>query len=356
MPEFESIKNRSLLVDEPANTFLDLKLGGELIVPSSLEDFLQNPIGVVRRSSRFVIAQEDNLTISGFRGCMTQDNRFYIDESVVDGFNYSRFLAKLSSGQDEEMLQRDGEFVLEREKIVVEEPVISLASDEPTNFGSWLYRFVPKLVTADFRRYPVFSYQSAGWMREMFRLFFGDNLRIVPHWPTKNYLLKRALVPSQRNVDVLFDLSSAYFYRDVAARVAGYSDKSKVYLSRRRQSLRPLRNEAELEQRLIEVGFTVICPETLPLEEQIRTLRDARVIVCPGGAGLFLSVFATSAEVIVDLEPSTEWLYAHHNLLRSLGKRHAVVFGKKETSDQIHAPWSVNVEHVFKALRHAGVC
>lgn len=351
---FQRITERPRHLSEASPSFVDIGLEGELFYPSSEPHYLSERIEIVRRSSGFIVAEERDVTLTGFRLYSTSDGFYFVDESVYPTFSYQDFLTKLMSGDHENLSIRDGFFYNEGQACKIDEPVISLASHEPSNYGSWIYRIIPKLSTLDFRKHPVLVYQNSKWMGEALKLMFGEELRIIPHWPAQNYLIKQALVPSQRNLDVLFDLSTKYFYRGVAARVKGRSLSEKIYLSRAKQGLRRLCNEHELEQFLMERGFLIIHPENLSLEDQIRVIRDARVIVCPGGSGLFSSVFASSAEIVVDLEPGQDWLYAHHNLLRSLGIRHCVIFGQRLDASEPHSDWKVNIDHLRKALLYAG--
>lgn len=72
-------------------------------------------------------------------------------------------------------------------------------------------------------------------------------------------------------------------------------------------------------------GFSIVKPEAFSLVDRLRVMRDAEVIVCPGGSGLFNLAFAQKARFVVDLEPNQTWLYAHGNLLRSLKFQHAIL-------------------------------
>lgn len=356
-PRLDLIQSRHVISSVAAHTLADLNDEGELLVPDNSGSFLKARIGVVYQAKQFVTVEESNVTLNGFRGIFTEDNGFFIDQSVVEGYDYERYFNKLRHAHAEEMMftETDGKaFEISGEAIVVEEPFIFLGSDEPSNFGSWIYRIIPKLASCDYRRYPVMVYQNSPWMETMIRTFFGDVVRIGKHWPHMTYKAKRAVIPSLRNIDVFFDMDSRSFYRNAAARIDGVSEHQRIYLSRRGQTLRPLRNEAEIEARLESLGFTVIQPETMPLVDQIRVVRDAKVIVCPGGSGLFGTVFASSAEFILDIEQSTDWLYAHHNLLRSNGHRHTILFGQPDQDSGPHPPWTVDVAKVEQALRFAG--
>ncbi len=136
-------------------------------------------------------------------------------------------------------------------------------------------------------------------------------------------------------------------------RIEGKSSHKKIYLSRIDQKIRPFLNESQLQDRLVSEGFKIVRPERLSLTDRIRVMRDAEVVVCPGGFGLFNLVFAQNAKLVVDVEPSTTWLSAHHRLCKSLHLPHIVVFGEQQTGLGPHAPWSVDIERVIGAIRRA---
>jgi capsular polysaccharide biosynthesis protein len=76
-----------------------------------------------------------------------------------------------------------------------------------------------------------------------------------------------------------------------------------VYLSRRDSGRRPLANEAELEDALRALGFTVAVFSGVPLLEQIRIIRAARLVVAPHGAGLAHLLFARPGLSVLELMP-----------------------------------------------------
>ncbi|HJK01567.1 MAG TPA: glycosyltransferase family 61 protein, partial [Methanocorpusculum sp.] len=76
------------------------------------------------------------------------------------------------------------------------------------------------------------------------------------------------------------------------AHVPAHSDTTKVYLSRRKFSYRTSLNEEYYEEFFSRRGFTVIYPETLPIEEQIAYIAGADEIVTMMGSMAHLLLFA----------------------------------------------------------------
>lgn len=108
-----------------------------------------------------------------------------------------------------------------------------------------------------------------------------------------------------------------------AAPPAG-GDPKRVYLSRRRVARRPLENEEALEALLRADGFACVAPETLKLQEQVRLVAEAEMLIGCFGSGMHLSAFA---------RPGTERLVIapeHHlgpeDILFSVANRSVVSF------------------------------
>ena len=82
------------------------------------------------------------------------------------------------------------------------------------------------------------------------------------------------------------------FMHPSAVRAAqdGVSVKTRLYISRSRlpDGLRRIAREAELDQLLLNRGWTVMYPEQLPVNEQLRHLRQAQVIAGPLGSAFHL--------------------------------------------------------------------
>lgn len=127
-----------------------------------------------------------------------------------------------------------------------------------------------------------------------------------------------------------------------------------------RAGFRSLENENELVAGLARMGFAEFIPEIHTVAEQISIVSQARIIGCPGGSGLFLSLFAKKADLIVDIEPSASWLHAHANVLASSGRCFAVlqgmmIKGEDNMPQNLHANWRVDVSTLLDGLKALGV-
>lgn len=100
-----------------------------------------------------------------------------------------------------------------------------------------------------------------------------------------------------------------------------------LYVSRRDSRRRGMENEAELEQELSRLGLRAVSFSGMPLLEQIRIIRAARLIVAPHGAGLTHLAFARPGTVVLELmplvsKPRARMAMAHISRIR--GHRHTL--------------------------------
>ena len=96
----------------------------------------------------------------------------------------------------------------------------------------------------------------------------------------------------------------------------------KLFISRRSRSkkapnYRVLQNEDEFASALQGLGFAVVEPETLSLEQQISIFSGATRIVALGGAAIYNAVFCGPGTSFLTVESSDTFIHAHANLLSS---------------------------------------
>jgi capsular polysaccharide biosynthesis protein len=104
-----------------------------------------------------------------------------------------------------------------------------------------------------------------------------------------------------------------------------------VYASRRQLgSWREFANEPEIESALAALGFVVISPETMTLDEQIAAFSRAEVVVGPHGSALANAGFAPPGCLIVDIVPDQlrhQWIVG---LARRLGHRLMILVAARQ--------------------------
>lgn len=80
--------------------------------------------------------------------------------------------------------------------------------------------------------------------------------------------------------------------------------KRLIYLSRSGDRKRYLINESDLERRLVQVGFEIVHPERLGVEDQIKLFANSSVIVGATGAAFANCIFADPGTEVIEIQPS----------------------------------------------------
>jgi len=88
----------------------------------------------------------------------------------------------------------------------------------------------------------------------------------------------------------------------------------RIYFSRSTKSAQKLRNETEVENLFRSFGFSVLCPEDLPIEEQVSLVSNAQLVAGPAGSTMFNLAFQRHLKSVLILLPETsvhnsEWLF-----------------------------------------------
>lgn len=80
---------------------------------------------------------------------------------------------------------------------------------------------------------------------------------------------------------------------------------SRIYISRRRAKLRPMENEEQIENELINMGFKIVIMEDIDLKSKWRALAGASVVVSPHGAGLSNLIACRPGTQVLEIFPPT---------------------------------------------------
>jgi hypothetical protein len=309
----------------------------------------------------FSLYRFDSCRIDGFR-LLSTNGKYFLDSSLNAGeLNYEQnFLNKLQRGQTEDLVLRQANSEPDRSETrhLDQENILLFSSDEPANFGSWIYRILPKIVLS--RRFCeltyLFGYASAPWMKAMIGTIF-PSLSIIPQNPKISYVFKAPIIPSAVAPVAFFRQELREEYSELTERFRTGDDvPERIYVSRRRQAIkrpgvRVLENETELVERLVARGFVEFFPEDHPIEVQIRTFSQAKIIVGLGGSNMFGCYFARQADIIIDIESVETWIYAHANVLASSGRPFTIVRGiQNDRGTGGHRNWMVDVESLLRGM------
>jgi capsular polysaccharide biosynthesis protein len=315
------------------------------------------------------VAMARNAQVIGYRSVLSEDGIFFNDDSLLDKESIDLFLAGIGTpdgGNEESGLKREdknGGFWLDsdgRDVQRIEGTAILLSSSEPSNYGSWLFRSLPKLhIINQLRlsepRFLVWSELES--FRDLLQLLGISKRQLIHHHPPNTYHVDQIIVPSIRNNQAFLDPESRSFFADLREKLGTQQQRGKrIYVSRLQQSkdgsTRCMRNESELVRRLYKVGFKIVQPEMLSVTEQIRAFSSAEMVVGPSGSGMFNVVFCHPGTKVIDIESEPHWIHAHRCLFSSCDLNYGIFVGKPVNKDfrQHHKPWSLNIDALLSRI------
>jgi hypothetical protein len=360
---------------------LDLPLAEHVLLPSiemtSCERFVAFPgdaeclipVSMKRVTQRLprvsLFSSNGRVALHGFR-LFEAEGAFFTDASLVSAPEKSASQVQTWRAANRIVEDIDFSEIGSRDRLIPIErdgPILLPQSDEPSNFGSWIFRFLPKLMLAKNAgtRVGVLAYVKPGWTQALLELV-GTECEIIPHNPVARYLISNPLIPSLAVPNVLFRPELLALMWGL---IKGQDDGDlgeMIYVSRlgqaaKRPQHRNLENEQELVDRLELLGFREFRPENYSIAQQIAIFSKAKIIVGLGGSNMFGCIFARNAELVVDIESGSEWLFAHSNLFSSLPTHFSIVNGKRLAThtDTPHVTWTVDVDALIAGLAQLGV-
>ena len=353
----------------PGKTRPMLRYAPEFVIdPSGTGMFAGIGPAVYRSPPVFVTALNDARLI-GYRTVVAQE-RFCDDEILLGGAApRAAFLDKLAEADpflnEETGLRRvEGErFELDvgqRTERHFPGSTVVLCSHEPSNYGSLLFRVLPKLnalVQLGLADVPVIAWAWPAPYQKLLELCGVSSSRLIQHDLATITHLDRAIMPSLRNPNAFLDRDSHAMMQGLADQFEPEQLGRRIYVSRLKHgkvsgSTRIMLNEELLVERLAALNFEVIEPERLSTEEQIATFASADMVVGPSGSAMFNTMFCRPGTKIVDIESEPHWIYAHAGLFASCQLRYGLFVGRADPSDErpVHRRWSVDIEPLMDCL------
>ena len=126
---------------------------------------------------------------------------------------------------------------------------------------------------------------------------------------------------------------------------------SLIYISRRDSKLRSMSNEEELEDAVAKIGFQIVRLSSLNLRQQVSTIRQAKFVLGPHGAGFTHILFAQPDTFFFEITPyeaGTEaQRYCMARLSRIMGNRHAIWL---ELTDTATKSWSASIDPIINKV------
>lgn len=233
------------------------------------------------------------------------------------------------------------------------EDIALAVSDEPSNWGSYLCRILPKLIRfKELGAERILAYCAGRERLELLDLIGLARDRVLPHDSGLHYRFQSALYLSEPTNALYLEPRARSDLRRLGDRFRTAPIR-RLYVSRSSglatRSGRRCLNEGELEAALSGLGVEIVHPDLLSVREQIALFSNAELIVGCSGAGMFNAVFSPGHARVIEIESSSAWSYAHTGLFSSLGLRHGFVWGLAQDEGGAggpHRPFNVDVAAV----------
>jgi len=323
----------------------------------------------VYRSPAPLVAALSDCMVVGYRTIIS-NGKFYRDQVLTSRPEITEYLEAMASEDsffnEDTGLRRIGttrRFHLnteDRPARIIDDEVIILCSTEPSNYGSFIFRVLPKLATL--KRLgcpdlPVLVYADDPYVDQYLELAGISSDRIIRHQTYATTYAPRAIVPSLRNPDCFFDYETRQLFADIRQAHGSPQQDRMIYISRlgfgtQSDGDRVMQNEAELIDRLSQFGFTIVQPQDLSVAEQIEMYSSASLVVGPAGSGMFNCAFCHPGTKIIDIESEPHWIYAHTGLFASSELDYGIFVGQVDETDEtpVHRRWSVNIEALMDRI------
>ncbi|MDQ2137361.1 glycosyltransferase family 61 protein [Alcaligenaceae bacterium A4P071] len=319
--------------DRIAPAFHDIPTKG-----SRFPELLTPYTGIV--PAEFVVCK-NNAKLIGYRTLLTAENELIQDRTFTNDAHRKGAIERMSMTDgfnNEDTLLRpvgDGEDFVEtpnpRTHQHIAGTTVVLASTEPSNYGSFLFRILPKLGIVDQLNLKDFKILVPSYNPNMLALLQLAGLKteqLVLQDVNIEYHMDRALMVSMQNEEAFLHQPTREFYKKFKSRIPHSQPHRRLYLTRRGMSAgatgRAMTNELEVATALESHGFEIMEPSRLSPREQIKLFASASVVVGQSGSALFNCVFMQPGTRLIDMESEPHWLHAHMCLFGSQGLRYGI--------------------------------
>lgn len=327
----------------------------------------RRPVGLRDKVVRLV----KNATIVGWRSVVSASGSLYMGAPISNGDNIDG-VASLSSGQEGFAIQS----VEGAKNVIYSNPMprevypgrgFFLTCLEPENYGSFLFRVLPKILLArdlDLRPDFIVVGERKPWALEALALAGFGGLPVLSATNSAAFVFADSMLIDDINFgDPFFDPLSRDRVQRLAEGAPGPREAAKLlYVSRRLAGMmtpgyRLLVNEREIEDHLsARRGASVVWPECYSFAAQMNLFMRAEKIVGPSGSGMLNAIFAKPGSCVVDIESYHVTVRQHARVYSSTGKRYGFVFGEFANSNVDENParraWRAAISDIDRALAH----
>ena len=107
-----------------------------------------------------------------------------------------------------------------------------------------------------------------------------------------------------------------------------------TYISRAKAKKRRIKNESELEDMLIKLGFEIHTPEDYTYAKQVQLFYQSKIVMSAHGAGLTNTLFCQQGTTVVELFPEDRIKLHYFGIAKSKGLDYHYLLGSKEDKQQ----------------------
>lgn len=311
---------------------------------------------------------------TGFRLIANSEGLMAFEEILPDVEACENYLAKLSTPgnpflNENADVRRDGNRYysdrLDHATMEYSGKILGLFSAEPSNYGSWLFRVIPKLAVADLiglRDYKIACWCPRPFQRQLLDFFGIPESRIIDVQMTWSCLYEELFVPTCLNPEAYLNETTLNFIRTTLRKRGIVQERRRLlYISRMSHArsraytnVRHFTDEAKLVDILSARGFEIVEPEKLTVREQIELFASAACIVGASGAAMFNTIFCAPGTLVYDIEAFPYWIHAHANYFSSCGHNYMIAFGSPDENDpNTHRRWTIDVDAVAGQIEAA---
>ena len=235
----------------------------------------------------------------------------------------------MSTGGSEDKVTRRGPLPRPRE---LHEPLGVLAHPQCGDFYHWMIAGLPNLgllEQAGLGASPLFAPTKHAFHRHSLEIMGVESSRVLPATRLGHVRSSRLFAPTNRGHFLTPGARDWLRGRFLPAALGGRRAQSgrRLYITRRRASIRRVLNESSLSPLLAERGFEVLELEGLALSEQVRAFAEASHIVAPHGAGLSHLVFCEPGTRVLELGTPLRQEPYFHAIAALCGLRYLQVIG-----------------------------
>jgi capsular polysaccharide biosynthesis protein len=314
----------------------------------------------------------NDATLVGHRTILSPRKEFFVDEGYAEPSVFQHQLDRISrsdsfsnEGTGLRPTGRERLFQFDRAGRALrrlEGNTLVLCSGEPQSYGSFLFRVLPKIKAVrdlGLTHLPCLAYSEPAPFMDLLDLCGVPARNIVPHEIDVVTQIDRAFVPCLRNPHAYLDPESFELFAELRASNGSPQSRRKIYVSRfalnqsGRGASRIMLNEGEVIVELQKMGFDIVEPENLSVQDQIKIFSSASVVVGPSGSGLFNTMFCHPATKVIDLQSEPHWIYSYTGMYSSLKLDYGIFVGRVDPEDKtpIHRQWTVNVDALVSRIK-----